>query len=61
MGLASARRGHHADKSIGIDLGETIFHFVALGSRCQVVVHKNFSRSQLLAISRIRPMSNVRQ
>ena len=36
-------------KSIGIDLGKTNFHLVALGSRSQVVVRKKFSRSQLLS------------
>ena len=35
-------------KSIGIDLGKTTFHLVALDSRCQVVVRKKFSRPQLL-------------
>lgn len=29
-------------KSIGIDLGKTTFHVVALDSRCQVVVRKKF-------------------
>jgi transposase len=35
-------------KSIGIDLGKTTFHLVALGIRAQVVVRKKFSRQQLL-------------
>jgi len=35
-------------KSIGIDLGKTTFHLIALGSRSQVVIRKKFSRSQLL-------------
>ena len=35
-------------KSIGIDLGKTTFHLVALGFRSQVVVRKKFSRQQLL-------------
>jgi transposase len=35
-------------RSIGIDLGKTTFHLVALGSRGQVVVRKKFSRQQLL-------------
>jgi len=35
-------------KSIGIDLGKTTFHIVALGSRSQVVIRRKFSRSQLL-------------
>jgi transposase len=36
-------------RSIGIDLGKTTFHLIALGSRSQVVIRKKFSRSQLLA------------
>jgi transposase len=35
-------------KSIGIDLGNTTFHLVALGHRSQVVLPKKLSRSQLL-------------
>ena len=35
-------------KSIGIDLGKTTFHVIALGTRSQVVARKKFSRSQLL-------------
>ena len=35
-------------RSIGIDLGKTTFHLVALGMRSQVVMRKTFSRSQLL-------------
>jgi len=35
-------------KSIGIDLGKTTFHLIALESRSQVVIRKQFSRSQLL-------------
>ena len=35
-------------KSIGIDLGKTIFHLVALVSRSQVAVRKKISRLQLL-------------
>lgn len=35
--------------SIGIDLGKTTFHLVALGERNKVLVRKKFSRSQLLA------------
>jgi hypothetical protein len=35
--------------SIGIDLGKTTFHLVALGERSKVLLHKKFSRSQLLA------------
>ena len=35
--------------SIGIDLGKTTFHLVALDERGQVVIRKKFSRPQLLA------------
>jgi len=35
--------------SVGIDLGKTTFHLVALGERNQVLIRKKFSRSQLLA------------
>src|SRR5438477_3775520 len=34
-------------KSIGIDLGKTTFHLIALGARSQVVIRKKFSRTQL--------------
>jgi transposase len=35
--------------SLGIDLGKTTFHLVALGERNKVLVRKKFSRAQLLA------------
>ena len=35
-------------RSIGIDLGKTTFHLIALGMGSQVVARKKFSRSQLL-------------
>ena len=35
--------------SIGIDLGKTTFHLVALGEHSKVLVRKKFSRAQLLA------------
>jgi transposase len=35
--------------SIGIDLGKTTFHLVALEEQGKVVVRKKFSRKQLLA------------
>ena len=38
--------------SIGIDLGKTTFHLVALGERNKVLVRKKFSRAQLLAYNR---------
>jgi transposase len=44
-------------QSIGIDLGKTTFHLVALGSRCQVVARKKFSRSQLLVYTANLPSS----
>jgi transposase len=31
-------------RSIGIDLGKTTFHLIALGMRSQVVARKKFSR-----------------
>jgi len=35
--------------SIGIDLGKTVFHLVALGERNKVLLPRKFSRTQLLA------------
>jgi transposase len=35
--------------SIGIDLGKTTFHLVALGDRNKVLIRKKFSRAQLFA------------
>jgi transposase len=35
-------------KSIGIDLGKTIFHLIALGNHSKVVIRTKFSRSQLV-------------
>jgi len=46
-------------KSIGIDLGKTTFHLVALGSRSQVVIRKKFSRSQLLVYTANLPSSLI--
>src|ERR1700730_2012009 len=43
--------------SIGIDLGKTTFHLVALGERNKVLVRKKFSRSQLLAYTANLPSS----
>jgi transposase len=37
--------------SIGVDLGKTTFHLVALGEQSKVVVKKKFSRKQLLFYS----------
>lgn len=46
-------------KSIGIDLGKTTFHLIALGSRSQVVIRKKFSRAQLLAYTANLPSSLI--
>src|SRR5689334_8003568 len=45
--------------SIGIDLGKTTFHLVALGERSKVVVRKKFSRAQLLAFTANLPSSLI--
>jgi transposase len=36
-------------KPIGIDLGKTTFHLVALDNHSQAVIQKKFSRQQLLS------------
>jgi transposase len=46
-------------RSIGIDLGKTTFHLVALGTRSQIVVRKKFSRSQLLIYTANLPASLI--
>ncbi len=46
-------------KSIGIDLGKTTFHLVAVGTRSQVVTRKKFSRSQLLEYAANLPSSLI--
>jgi len=45
--------------SVGIDLGKTTFHLVALGSAGRVLVRKKFSRKQLLAYTANMPASLV--
>jgi hypothetical protein len=45
--------------SIGIDLGKTTFHLVALGERNKVLVRKKFSRAQLLAYTANLPASLI--
>jgi transposase len=45
--------------SIGIDLGKTTFHLVALGERKKVLVRKKFSRTQLLAYTANLPLSLI--
>ena len=44
---------------IGIDLGKTAFHLVALGERTKVLVRKKFSRAQLLAYTANLPSSLI--
>ncbi|PYX69509.1 MAG: IS110 family transposase, partial [Acidobacteria bacterium] len=43
--------------SIGIDLGKTTFHLVALGERNKVLVRKKFSRATLLTYTANLPAS----
>ena len=38
-------------RSIGIDLGKTTFHLVALGERGKLIMKKKFSRKQLLTFA----------
>jgi transposase len=45
--------------SVGIDLGKTTFHLVALGERNKILLRKRFSRSQLLAYSAKLPSSLI--
>jgi transposase len=45
--------------SVGIDLGKTTFHLVALDDDGQVVIKKKFSRKQLLAYTANLPTSLV--
>src|SRR5512146_3296931 len=45
--------------SIGIDLGKTVFHLVALGPSSKVLVRRKFSRSQLLAYTANLPSSLI--
>ena len=45
--------------SIGIDLGKTTFHLVALGERNKVLIRKKFSRAQLLAYIANLPSSLI--
>ena len=46
-------------KSIGIDLGKTTFHLIALGERSQIVIRKKFSRSELLEYTANLPSSLI--
>jgi transposase len=45
--------------SIGIDLGKTTFHLVALGERSKILVRKKLSRTQLLAHTANLPPSRI--
>ena len=45
--------------SIGVDLGKTTFHLVALGERNKVLVRRKFSRAQLLAYTANLPASLI--
>ena len=45
--------------SIGIDLGKTTFHLVALDDHSNIVIRKKFSRKQLLAYTANLPSSLV--
>src|SRR5262250_112739 len=45
--------------SIGIDLGKTTFHLVAMGERSKVLLRRKFSRSQLLAYTANLPASLI--
>src|SRR5258708_34983409 len=45
--------------SVGIDLGKTTFHLVALGEHNKVLLRKKFSRSQLLAYTANLPASLI--
>jgi transposase len=45
--------------SIGIDLGKTTFHRVALGERSTILLRKKLSRAQLLAYTANLPLSLV--
>ena len=45
--------------SIGIDLGKTTFHLVALGEQSKVLARKKLSRKQLLAFTANLPGSLI--
>jgi transposase len=45
--------------SIGIDLGKTTFHLVALGERNKILLRKKLSRTQLLAYTANLPASLI--
>jgi len=45
--------------SIGIDLGKTTFHLVALGERNKILLRKKFTRTQLLTYTAKLPTSLI--
>src|SRR5512147_1645713 len=45
--------------SVGIDLGKTIFHLVALDCHAKVILRKKFSRTQLLAYTANLPWAII--
>lgn len=45
--------------SIGIDLGKTTLHLVALGEQSKVLARKKFSRKQLLTYTANLPASRI--
>jgi transposase len=46
-------------RSVGIDLGKTVFHLVALGTAGKVLVRKKFSQGQLLTYTANMPTSLI--
>jgi transposase len=38
-------------RSVGIDLGKTTFHLVALGNNCKVLLKKKLTQKQLIAFT----------
>ena len=46
-------------RSIGIDLGKTTFHLVALGEHGKILLKKKLSRKQLLALTANLPASLI--
>jgi transposase len=45
--------------SVGIDLGKTMFHLVALGAAGKVLVEKKFTHQQLLTYTAKMPTSLI--
>ena len=46
--MAGFQEDHPAIRSVGIDLGKTTFHLVALGAAGKVLVKRKFTQKQLL-------------